>query len=512
MSKRFPLLKAETIQSKAPLLWMTLIALLYYPTFRIFPYWDDPDYVMWAASYGGSMTQHGDSQLFRPIERYIINLSLHGPLPTYWLTKILALVLLFLSTLLVAKLAKLALQNEYKWLQFAVPTLYLLHPMHVITVLEMDITSQNLGTFFSLALVLVLCRLAVLDAGSLNKAAVFQTTAALFVVSLLGAFSKETFLGMIAAAPFLMAIAAWRPGTASRMRLAFIASGAASALALAIYFTARRLAGFVLLGGPVQPRYRVHFGLNVLVNACVAVGASLFPGNTLKLFVQLNVFYVALAFSLVFAGFLLFWKRYRNFAGALVSGRILHSSQQRLLAIFLLAGAATILPGGMINGLISENQTDATISFVLLLALLVPALIPEGDGKPTSAAVLGASAVLAGMTAVMMGTAASEKVLAAHEMSRRANAMGDEIVKQYEAHPAGHFFLCVPPESLQGRYSVFHISDGMLAAEQLYRIQMLHPPKPPGFILDLPADRSLCAMRVVDEKLYAEKPTAVEAR
>ncbi|MHB1699887.1 MAG: hypothetical protein ACYCSN_07065 [Acidobacteriaceae bacterium] len=510
MSKHFPFLRAETIQSKAWFLWMTLIALLYYPTFRIFPYWDDPDYVIWAASYGGSMMQHGDSQLFRPIERYIINLSLHGPLPTYWLTKILALVLLFLSTLLVAKLAKLALQNEHKWLQFAIPTLYLLHPMHVITVLEMDITSQNLGTFFSLALVLVVCRLAVLDAGSLNKAAVFRATAALFVVSLLGAFSKETFLGMIAAAPFLMAIAAWRPGAASRMRLAFLASGAISALTLGIYFTARRLAGFVLLSGPVQPRYRVHFGLNVLVNAGVAVGASLFPGSTLKLFVHLNVFYVALAFSLVLAGLLLFWKRYRDFALAMASGRIFQSSQQRLLAIFLLAGAATILPGGMINGLISENQTDATISFVLLVVLLVPALIPERDERPTSAAVLGASAVLIGMIAVMMGTAASEKVLAAQEMSRHANAMGEEIVKHYEAHPVGHFFLCIPPESLQGRYSVFHISDGMLAAEQLYRIQMLHPAKPANFIPGYSAD--LCSMQLLDERLSPATPTGAEAR
>lgn len=510
MPKRFPFLSAETIQSKAWMLWVALIGLLYYPTFGIFPYWDDPEYVVWAASYGGSMTQHGDSELFRPFERYLVNLSLHGPLPAYWLTKSLALLLLFVSTLLVARLAKMVLRGEHPWLQFAIPLLYLAHPLHVITILEMDITSQNLGTFFSLALVAALCGLAVLDEQALTRGAVARTTLIAFGLCLLGAFSKETFLGMIAAAPFMAGIAAWRPSPASRARFALVASGTMSLLTLCIYFAVRRMAGFMLFHGPIQERYRVHFGLNVAINSAVAVGASLFPGSTLKLFVHLDVFYVVLAVSLVLAGLLFYRRSYADFARAMALGSAFRSPSQRILAIFLFACAATLLPGEMINGVISENQTDATISFVLLLALLIPAVMPMRARSSSRQTTLGATAALLGMLGVMMATATSEKVAAAHATSLRAQVIGEAMVKSYLAHPVARYSVCVPPESLNVRYSVFHISDGMLAVGQLYRIELLHPPKPPLFLPDIPALSASCSLRVLDQRLDPQTPTPLD--
>ncbi|MHB1699699.1 MAG: hypothetical protein ACYCSN_06100 [Acidobacteriaceae bacterium] len=501
------------MESRKWLVWIALIALIYYPTFHTFPFFDDTAHVEWVIAYGSSFLHHPESPMFRPFERLIIGLSWKMPWNGFWLAKTFSLAILFCKAFLVAALTRMVLRGRYPLLGFAVPILFLVHPMHVEAVIKIDTISENLSSFFGLALVLLAGKLALTPDEELSPGHVAKFAAGAATLSLLGMLSKEAFLGMAVAAPLLLGVASWRSRDASKARFASLLGTGLSFLAMAGYFLLRRAAGYALTGGSqASGRYQFHLGLNVLLNAATSIGASLFPGSTLRIFVHFDLFYVLLTLALVLAAVLLHIRSYIDFFHRIWAGHARTVGEIRVLLLFVIAVVASLVPGGMINGLISENQGEETIAFVIMLVIFIPIYGTEPRSHSLGGARSTATIALFAVMGAYMATAASQKVAAAHEMSRRAYAMGDEMMRDYLAHPVGHYFLCIPPGSMQGRYSIFHVSDGMLAAMQMYRINLLHPPKPPNFIPDLPAYRTLCSMRVSDQKLYPQIPTSVEAR
>ena len=525
MVKPVPFLSAKTVYSNAWLLWIVLVSLLYYPTYHTFPYFDDTAHVEWVVAYGASFLHHPESPMFRPFERLIIGLSWKMPGNGFWFAKTFSLAVLLLKTWLVSVLGGMLLRDRHPLLRFAVPILFLLHPMHVASVIKIDTISENLASLFALALALVVARLAFVPDEELSNGRVCRFALAAAALSLLGMLSKEAYLGVAAATPLLVSVAALRERGKSKARFALLVASGLTVAAMTAYFLLRRQAGYTLAGGDAANRYRFHLGLNFLLNAATSFGASLFPGSTLKIFVHFDLFYVLLSAALVLAAALLYLPGYLGFARCVRSGCARVAAEARVLLIFVIAAVASLVPSGLINGLISENQSEATIPFVLMLAFFIPAWMMDSATTDPSYAPLfagsgrlaassrrpAATMVVLAMITALMATATSEKVEAAHEMSRRAYAMGDEMMRDYLAHPVSHYFLCIPPDSfVRRKYSIFSLPDGMLASTQMYRIDLLHPSKPSNFMPDVPQARPYCSMRVSDQKLYPQTPTAFD--
>ena len=511
MVKPLPFFSARKVYANAWPIWVALIALLYYPTYRTYPIFDDTAYVQWVIAYGASFLHHPESPVFRPFERLMIGLSWKMPGNGYWLAKTFSLTLLLIKTWLVAILGGMLFRDRRPLLRFAVPVLYLVHPMHVASVIKIDTISENLWSFWALVLTVLVAGLCFVPDEKLSNARVLRFALAASLISLLGMLSKEASLGIAASTPLLLSVAAIRQRQKSKAGFALLVSAGFTAVAMACYFCLRLLAGYSLTGGDPSARYKFHLGFNFLLNAAASIGASLFPGSTLNIFVHFNLFYVALAAGLVLTAIVLWLPQYIGFLRRTRSGIARVSPEARLLQVMAIAAFASLGPGGLISGLISENQSAGTIPFVLMLIVFIPAWMFDTDDPRRQSSRPAATMVLLAMMLVLMSTATSQKVEAAHEMSRRAYAMGDEMVKDYIAHPVGHYFLCIPPDSFtRGKYSIFSFSDGMLAAFQLYRIELLHPPKPANFIPGYSAD--LCSMQLLDERLSPATPTAAEAR
>lgn len=495
------------------MLWSVLAILLYYPSYRTYPFFDDIEHVQWVVAYGASFLQHPESPMFRPFERLIVGISWRMPGGGFWLAKTSSLIFLLVKTAMVASLCRTLLGRRWPLLRFAIPILYLVHPMHVASIIKIDTISENLASLFDLAVVATLAPLCMSEA-PVTRATAFRISLTVAGWSILGMLSKEAYLGMAAASPLLVAIAASRPGAGRQTRSAFAISGSFTAITLALYFALRRAAGYHLVSGTAYTpaRYQFHFGWNVLLNAVASFGASLFPGSTLKVFVHFDLAYIVLASSLVLVSAVLYVPECLAFLRATASGGLRTSGQLRLLWLFAAAAVASLFPGGLVNGLISENQSEATIPFVLLFVFLVPACMMEAaPSKPMQGRRAATIAILSMMAALMV-SATSEKVEAAHALSVRAVAFGDAIVKRYKERPVPHFFLCVPPDSMtRDKYSIFSMSDGLLAGAQMYRLNMLYPATPTNFLPDTPDVRAqhLCSMTISDQVVSFNEPTGV---
>ena len=509
---------AHTIRTSALTwaIWTLLIAALYYPTYQIFPYYDDVAHVEGAAHYGTSIIREDPVPMFRPFERIINGLSWQNPVRPwwhaqpnpFWFAKTSSLLFLLLKVGLVGYLARTVLPERDRLLRLAVPLLYLFHPMHVAAVIKIDTISENLAALVALCVVSLLARLAMLPRESCTSRLLSFYVFAAAMLTLVGMLSKEAYFGMAAATPLLIAIAV---AGVPRRKLAFTFASSAllTALLAALYFGLRRLEGYQL-GGYKAGRYHLTFGINVLINSAASIGASLFPGNTMKIFAGFDFFYVLLAVGLILAILLLYWRSYFAFIAQACTGRILAIPNGRILLLALLATFASLLPGCMVSELISENQTESTIPFVILLVVGIPAVssVASRWQKRPQFAFLPIALVFTAAT--LMANATTEKVAAAHRLSDRAYHWGDVLVEQATHKPVPHFFLCIAPVTpalVQPKYSIFSVPDSTLAATQLYRLHMANYPGAIDFIpVPGPVDQHICSMTFADQQLYPGVP------
>ncbi|HVW70112.1 MAG TPA: hypothetical protein VHB68_14135 [Steroidobacteraceae bacterium] len=480
--------------------WRWLIAcvaalLVYFPTFRTRPVFDDFAHVEFAARQGWNLLHMGPV-FFRPIERILIGVNwlLFGA--NFWLVKLVAVAVLVLKAGLVHEIAKRIVSPAWPWAPAVIAAIFLAHPMHVSAVGKIDTVSEDLAALFALLVVLFAFVAAEAnDAKDSGKALRAVVGAAVMVF--FGMLSKEAFAGVAAATPFMFATALGSSQRGSRRLLAGLLAleGALGAG----YLVLRHASGFSLAAPNGAGRYQLHFGLNVIKNIAAELGSIGFPGSTLAVFVRLDIVHVIISAGLLIVFVALFRERLVDMtfgAGTLPAVR------RRAVLIVLLATVAAFFPTCLIPDLVSENQTALALPFVVLLLLACPL------GSPPQGALArtGRLACLSLVAITWMVSATTGKVLAAYETSVRAYGIGDEILARYFEHPVPQVIFCFQPSvrSKPTKYSIFSLPDDKAAEFQLYRLRILNP-APVVSIVDLRqasgGERPSCTLSMSGESI-----------
>src|SRR5882757_2320474 len=273
---------------------VALPALIYYPLFRARPVFDDVAHMEFAARHGWNVLHMGPL-FFRPFERMLIGINWMLSGNNFWLVRTVALAALIVKTSLVYGASRRWVNHANSWIPWLAALLYLTHPMNVSAVGKIDTLSEDLAALFAL-LVVNLALSSVRGADGAAAPALVRKVLLAAAAVFLGMASKEAFAGMAAATPVLFFLANGTRDRAARRALAALL--AALAIAAVAYCSLRLASGFPLTGALEKAsRYELHLGGNVAMNMAAELGSILFPGNTLKVFVQLDAVHIVISMA-----------------------------------------------------------------------------------------------------------------------------------------------------------------------------------------------------------------------
>jgi hypothetical protein len=455
-------------------LWVVLTVLIYYPLLQARPIFDDIAHMEFAAAHGWDLLRMGPI-FFRPFERVLIGVNWMWSGNNFWLVHGVALAALVIKTSLVYSIVRRLTERASAWLALLAALIFLTHPMNVSAVGKIDTLSEDLAALFALlgarlALASVRNSDDTVPAGAMKNAVL--AAGAVFM----GMMSKEAFAGFAAALPFMFAVAVGTRQRAARQVLGVLVLS--EALAAGAYFTIRLASGFPLTGALIHTaRYQLRFGANVAMNIAAQLGAIAFPGNTVAVFVNLNILHIAVSAGLLLLAAVIAVRR----LPAVIDACKREPRQRRMMVVVLIAIVAGLFPSCLIPELISENQTAQALPFVIIafISLFGFSADPTARQSPLAMA-FGSVAV------VWLAAACTDKVLAAREASFRAERIGAQIEAAYRAGPVSALTVCFARNmrTEPKKYSVFSMPDDAAAFFQLYRLRMMQP-SPTLSVVDL---------------------------
>ena len=422
---------------------------IYAPGLSFAPFWDDYLRVAEARVHGFNIF-HDYGTFFRPLEQLVnaLNLAVSGE---NW-------ALSHTASLIVHLFCGLAVWRLVSRLCGGIPlapeiaaAAYLLHPMMVSTVLQIDTLSQLLSGFFALLTLnlLVACR----------DPLQWRCLVGVAALTLLGLLSKESYPGFALITPVLtVLVSVGRQSTGSTRAIlwVFVAHGAA-VCAAGLLYAALRLS--MVAGHGDGGRYAIDLGWNAIKNSAMLLGSGAYLGNTVSLFQQIAPVEIALAvLPAVVIAVLIIW----GFAGAKRSAPVAaplgdFRAEMLPLVILTLATLAGLVPSILATA-VSEHQASMSLAFMIALAVC---LTGRAAPRLTISRRWFRTVLLVGVagTLVMMAVASREKVTLAGETSRRAEGIRARIMDAMATKPADEeFVVCYSVDRPFRDYSIYRMS------------------------------------------------------
>lgn len=450
-----------------------LLLAIYHPAWQISPYADDFT-VMRAAETGIANGAYAGQYMFRPLELFIVQLSLFlqgNP----QLVKVVSLAAFLLSVVLLFWLAVRVRPSDLA-LPLIATGLFACHSIPVSAVTQIDTVSQQLATLATLAV------FGWYLFGPQARPLRYHAVGA--GLMLLALTSKEVSVGAVLALPVALALADLLSGSRSlvAVRNRAIIMAATAGVVFAIYMGLRYWAGSILFVDDGLERYTLleNGPANVLKNVVLLLGAVSYMGSTLEVFLLEDPLRIAasVALTIAFNGLAVL--------GLLATLRDLRAQRAERAELAPVVAAGVMLGASLfpiaITGWPSELHAYLPAPFYALVAAFFAlrgwrALRDRLRVTPRVMNRAGIAAFAAGCCWLLLG--ASEKVAWSAAVGARSQAFYEQLTAWYleEDAPAESALACLVEDEPGPVYSVFAMSTYSLVQPMVGWLNSLHGPR-----------------------------------
>lgn len=338
-------------------LLLILSSFLYLRIFSLFPFYEDVVYIrsiLDSSSWTKYVGYIGHVPLIRPIERIIniLNLHISNPLNNYF-SHLISFIGFLCSSILVFDIAKKIFKDHFVYV-IAASLLFVLHPINVVSVYEMDIISQLYATVFLLFFFRWL-----LSHDFRNTKKYILTSLFFTCLTIL---SKDTSLGVLIALPVCAYIIRVADGDKCR-RKHFLYTLCIIFIVELLYLLIRH-SYINYIGNHLDSRYFITISTNIFINISLYLGSLLYMGTTSDLFLYTNkiLVLISIVLSSLFL-LIILYGAYVIFNQKDVKDIYIGSA----LFILIVAGS---FPALLINKIAERYSYTSSPFFCLLAALL----------------------------------------------------------------------------------------------------------------------------------------------
>lgn len=269
-------------------LLLILSAFLYLRIFFLFPFFEEVKHISDILVSSSWQKYVGSLPMIRPFERFIniLNLRVSNPLNNFF-SHLISYIGFLCSSLLVFDIAKKIFKDHFGYVSAAL-LLFVLHPINVVNIYEIDLISQLYATVF------LLFFFRWLISHDFKNTRKYILTA--FFFTCLTILSKDTSLGIVIALPVCAYIIRIANGDNCRWKH-FLYTSCAIFIVELLYVIIR-YSYINYIGKAVGNRYIITISTNMFVNITLYLGTLLYMGTTSDLFLHTNKILVLISIIL----------------------------------------------------------------------------------------------------------------------------------------------------------------------------------------------------------------------